>query len=36
MGHEVSGEIAAIGGGVSGLDLGARVTTETYFSTCGQ
>ena len=35
LGHEVAGEIAALGPGVSGLAEGMRVTTETYFSTCG-
>lgn len=35
LGHEVAGEIAALGAGVSGLEEGKRVTTETYFSTCG-
>jgi L-iditol 2-dehydrogenase len=35
LGHEVAGEVAEIGEGVSGLELGARVTTETYFSVCG-
>src|SRR5689334_838535 len=36
LGHEVSGEIDALGEGVEGLNLGERVTTETYFSTCGE
>lgn len=36
LGHEVAGEIADIGAGVTGWQLGDRVTTETYFSTCGQ
>jgi L-iditol 2-dehydrogenase len=35
LGHEVAGEIAAVGEGVTGLPPGLRVTTETYFSTCG-
>jgi L-iditol 2-dehydrogenase len=35
LGHEVSGEIDALGDAVEGLTLGQRVTTETYFSTCG-
>ncbi len=35
LGHEVAGEIAALGDGVTGLDVGARVTTETYFTYCG-
>ncbi|CAN5790927.1 zinc-binding dehydrogenase [soil metagenome] len=36
LGHEVAGEVAALGKGVETVALGARVTTETYFSTCGQ
>ena len=36
LGHEVAGEIAAVGEGVTGLTPGLRVTTETYFSFCGQ
>ncbi len=36
LGHEVAGVIEALGEGVEGLELGTRVTTETYFSTCGQ
>ncbi|MCC6613765.1 MAG: zinc-binding dehydrogenase [Anaerolineae bacterium] len=36
LGHEVAGEIVALGEGVTGWGLGDRVTTETYFSTCGQ
>jgi L-iditol 2-dehydrogenase len=35
MGHEVSGVVAEIGEGVDAGWLGARVVTETYFSTCG-
>lgn len=35
LGHEVAGEIVALGEGVGGWDVGTRVTTETYFSTCG-
>jgi L-iditol 2-dehydrogenase len=35
LGHEVAGEIAEVGEGVSGLAPGQRVTTETYFSYCG-
>jgi L-iditol 2-dehydrogenase len=36
LGHEVAGEIVAVGAGVEGVAVGARVTTETYFSTCGE
>jgi threonine dehydrogenase-like Zn-dependent dehydrogenase len=35
MGHEVSGVVAELGDGVDEAWLGARVVTETYFSTCG-
>jgi len=35
MGHEVSGVVAELGDGVDGGWRGARVVTETYFSTCG-
>lgn len=35
LGHEVAGEVTALGEGVETVSLGARVTTETYFSTCG-
>jgi L-iditol 2-dehydrogenase len=35
LGHEVSGEIVDVGDGVIGIERGTRVTTETYFSTCG-
>ncbi|HVC81909.1 MAG TPA: zinc-binding dehydrogenase [Chloroflexota bacterium] len=35
LGHEVSGTIAAVGEGVTSVQVGMRVTTETYFSTCG-
>ena len=35
LGHEVSGEIEEIGDGVDNIQLGDRVTTETYYSTCG-
>ena len=35
MGHEVSGVVAELGEGVDETWLGARVVTETYFSTCG-
>jgi len=36
MGHEVSGVVADLGEGVDEGWLGARVVTETYFSTCGE
>ncbi|MBZ0290216.1 MAG: zinc-binding dehydrogenase [Anaerolineae bacterium] len=36
LGHEISGQIDTLGEGVEGLSLGQRVTTETYFSTCGE
>jgi L-iditol 2-dehydrogenase len=35
MGHEVSGIVAELGEGVDDTWRGARVVTETYFSTCG-
>jgi L-iditol 2-dehydrogenase len=35
MGHEVAGSVAEIGKGVDDGWLGARVASETYFSTCG-
>lgn len=35
LGHEVAGEIDGIGEGVDGIRVGERVTTETYFYTCG-
>lgn len=35
MGHEVAGDIAEIGVGVTGLRIGDPVTTQTYVSTCG-
>jgi len=35
LGHEVAGEVAAVAPDVAGLEPGMRVTTETYFSTCG-
>ena len=35
LGHEVAGTVIARGPDVADIDLGARVTTETYFSTCG-
>jgi L-iditol 2-dehydrogenase len=36
LGHEVAGEVVEVGAGVSGIEPGFRVTTETYFYTCGQ
>jgi L-iditol 2-dehydrogenase len=36
LGHEVAGEIDSVGEGVEGWNPGDRVTTETYFYTCGQ
>ncbi len=36
LGHEVAGTIAAVGPGVTRLTVGDRVTTETYFATCGR
>lgn len=35
MGHEVCGVVEQVGGGVDEGLLGARVVSETYFSTCG-
>ena len=35
LGHEVAGEIVDVGVGVENMPIGTRVTTETYFSTCG-
>lgn len=35
LGHEVAGEVVAAGPETD-APVGARVTTETYFSTCGQ
>jgi L-iditol 2-dehydrogenase len=36
LGHEVAGEVVALGAGVEGVEIGTRVTTETYFYTCGE
>ncbi len=36
MGHEVTGEVAAVGDGVQPDWIGARVAVETYFYTCGR
>ena len=35
LGHEVSGEVVEVGDGVDTAVIGQRVTTETYFATCG-
>lgn len=35
MGHEIAGVVAEVGEGVDGDWRGARVVTETFFSTCG-
>jgi len=35
MGHEVCGTVSAVGEGVAGDWIGARVAVETFFSTCG-
>jgi L-iditol 2-dehydrogenase len=35
IGHEVSGVVVELGKGVEDSWLGARVASETYFSTCG-
>jgi L-iditol 2-dehydrogenase len=35
LGHELAGEVAAVGEGVIGVTPGDRVTTETYFHLCG-
>lgn len=35
LGHELAGEVAAIGAGVTKVVAGDRVTTETYFHLCG-
>src|SRR5215208_3098196 len=35
LGHELAGEIAAVGDGVTRVSMSDRVTTETYFHLCG-
>src|ERR1700737_1088395 len=35
LGHEIAGRVAEVGAGVERVRIGDRVTTETYFSTCG-
>lgn len=36
MGHEIVGRVAHVGSGVESVHVGDRVTSETYFYTCGQ
>ena len=36
LGHEVCGEVVGLGQDVEDVELGTRVTTETYFYTCGR
>ena len=36
LGHEVAGEIVDVGANIQDLHPGLRVTTETYYSTCGE
>ncbi|HKI58224.1 MAG TPA: zinc-binding dehydrogenase [Trueperaceae bacterium] len=36
MGHELAGTVRELGEGVHGWQVGDRVTSETYFSTCGR
>lgn len=36
LGHELAGEVVAVGDGVTQVDVGTRATTETYFKTCGE
>lgn len=36
LGHELSGEIVAVGEGVTNFQLGDRVTSETTFYICGE
>ncbi len=35
LGHEISGEIVELGKGVNQFSIGTRVTSETYYHTCG-
>src|SRR5919107_4560114 len=35
LGHELAGEVVAIGDGVTRIAVGDRATTETYFHLCG-
>lgn len=36
MGHELSGRVHTVGAGVETFKPGDRVTSETYFATCGE
>ena len=36
LGHEVAGVVAEVGAGVEGVRPGDRVTSETYYFTCGE
>lgn len=36
LGHEVAGRVVEVGEGVDSALIGSRVTTETYYSTCGE
>jgi len=35
LGHEISGEIVQVGNAVIDVEVGMRVTSETYYQTCG-
>ena len=35
LGHELAGEVAAVGEGVTRITPGDRITTETYYHLCG-
>lgn len=35
LGHEISGEIVEVGKDISNIPIGMRVTSETYYQTCG-
>ncbi len=36
LGHEIVGQVAHVGSGVENVRVGDRVTSETYFYTCGK